>query len=82
MLSFFLGGGSVCEDVLSEIALLDKIFKVFTEGPTLRSLVSFAVMEGAIVFRSGTSRVTRFCFQTHHPGLIFDGFENILNQEF
>ena len=44
-LSFCLRGGSRCEDVLLEIALLDEIFKVLMEGSTLRSLVSLAVVE-------------------------------------
>ena len=60
LLSFCLKGGSGCEDILSEIALLDKIFKVLTERPALRSLVSFSVMEGTIVLRSRASRVVCF----------------------
>jgi len=61
LLSFYLERGSGCEDVLSEIVLLDNIFKV-TEGSTLRSHVSLVVIEGAVVLRSGTSRVVLFCF--------------------
>ena len=50
LMSFFLKRDSECEDVFSEIALLDKIFKVLTEGPALRSLMSSAIMEGAVFF--------------------------------
>ena len=55
LLSFCLGRDSGCEDVLSAIALVDKIFKVLTEGSILRSL-SFDVMEEVVVLHSGTSR--------------------------
>jgi len=81
MLSFYLGGGSGCENVLSEIALLEKIFKVLTVGPTLRSSVSLAVMEGTIVSRSRTSKVMCFCLRVLHPKLTFDGFEDVLDRE-
>ena len=81
LLFFYLGGDSKCEDVLSEIALLDKIFNVPTEGPTLRSPVSFVVMEGAVVLRSRTSMVVWFCFWTLYLGLTFDDFEDILDRE-
>ena len=46
LLSLCPGGGSGCKDVLSEITLLDKIFKILTEGLTLRCSVSLAVVEG------------------------------------
>jgi len=81
LLSFCLGG-SGCENVLSEIVLLDKIFKVLTEGPSLGSLVPLAVIKGAVVFRSGTSRVVLFCCWTLHPGLTLDGFEDVLIESF
>jgi len=42
---FYLGGGSGCEYVLSDITLLDKIFKILAERPILRSPISFAVMK-------------------------------------
>jgi len=44
-LSFCLEGGSGCEDVLLEIALLDEIFKVLSERPVIRSSVSLVVVE-------------------------------------
>ena len=87
--SFCLGGGSehvseeatdMSEDVLSEIALLDMIFKVLTKGPTLNSLVSFTIIEGAIVLRSRTSGVIWFCFRMLYSGLTFDGFEDVLDR--
>jgi len=58
-----------------------KIFKVLTEGPTLRSLVSFAIMEGTVVSRFGTNMVVCFCLRTLHPGLTVDGFEDVLDRE-
>ena len=47
----------------------------------MRSLISLAVMERGIVLRFGTSTGVRFCFQMLHPGLVFDGFEDVLNRE-
>ena len=79
LLSLCLGGGSGCKDVFSEITLLDKIFKILTEGPTLRSSVPLAVVEGTIVSRSGTSMVVYFCLRMLHTGLTLDGFEEVLN---
>ena len=81
LLFFCLGEDFGCKNVLSKIALLDKIFKVLTEGSTLRRLVSFAVMEGAVVLRSGTSRIVWLCFRTLHSGLTFDGFKDIMDRE-
>ena len=69
LLSFYLGGSSGCEDVFSEIDLLDKIFKVLTKGATLRSLMSSAVMKGAVVLCFKTSRVVWFCIRVLYPGL-------------
>ena len=57
LLSFCLRRGSECEDVLSEITLLDKIFNILREGPSLRSFVSSAAMEGAVVLYSRMSLV-------------------------
>ena len=45
-------------------SLLDMVFEVLTEGLSLRSLVSLVVMEGAVVFCSGMSRVVWLCFFT------------------
>ena len=49
---FCLRGSSGCKDVFPKISLLDKIFEMLVEGPTLGSLVSLAVIEVAVVFRS------------------------------
>ena len=68
-------------NVLSEITLLDKIFKVFIEGLTLGCLVSLVVMKGAVVLRSGTSRVVLLCFRMLQPGLTLDVFKDILDRE-
>jgi len=48
-----------CKNVLSEIALLEKIFKVLAERPILRSSVSFVIVEGTLVsfFRASRARV-------------------------
>ena len=54
---FLLGGSSKCTGVFLKITLPDKIFQILAEGPALESLVSLAVMEGAIVFRSGMSKI-------------------------
>ena len=43
MLSFYLERGFECENVLSEITMLDEIFKVLMKGPALRSSVSLVV---------------------------------------
>ena len=79
LLSLYLGGGSGCEDVFLEIALLDKIFKIFTEGPTLRSSVPLAIVERTIFSRSGTSRVVYFYLWTLHPRLSLDDFNDVLD---
>ena len=81
LLSFCFKEGCGCENVLSKIALLVKIFKVLAEESALRSPVSFFVMKGAIFLCSGTSRIVWFCFQMLYLGLIFDDFEDVLNQE-
>jgi len=79
LLPFCLGGGSGCEDVLSEIALLDKIFKVLTERPTLRSSMSFVGMNSSLSLRY--ERVVCFCVLTPHPGLTLNGLEYVLDWE-
>jgi len=56
-LSFYFRGGSGYENILLDISLLDKIFKVLMEGPALRGPVSLVVMERAVVLRSRMSRV-------------------------
>jgi len=81
-MSFCLGGGSGCKNVLLEIALLDKIFKILAERLTLRSLVPLVVVEGTIVSCFRASRVARVCLRVLHPGLTFDDFEDVLNREF
>jgi len=80
LLSLCLEGGSECEDVLSEIGLLNKIFKILTKGWTLRSSMSLVVMEEIVVSCSETSRVMCFCLRTFHPGLTLNGFEDVLDQ--
>jgi len=50
-----LEGGFGCENVFSEMTLLDKIFKILTEGPALKSLVSLVVVDGSAVSRSDAS---------------------------
>ena len=60
LLSFCLGGGFGCEDVLSEISLLDKIFKVLTGRSALRSSMSLVAVEGTVVSHFGASRVVFF----------------------
>jgi len=81
LLFFCLRGGSEYRDIFSEIALLDKIFKVLAERPTLRSSVSFVVVERTIVSHFGANSIIRVCLWTLHPGLTFDGFEDVLDQE-
>jgi len=80
-MSFCLEGGFGCKNVLSVITLLDKIFKVLTEGSALISLVSLSVVEGTVVPRCGTSRVVCFCLRMLHLGLTFVGFEDTLDRE-
>jgi len=57
VLSFCFRGGSGCEDILLEIALLDMIFNVLTERPTLSSLMSPLVMKRAVFLLFGTRRI-------------------------
>jgi len=45
------------------------------------SLVSLALMEGAVVFRFEMSRIMRLRFRTLHLGLTFDGFEDVMDWE-
>ena len=59
---------------------MNKIFKILVEGPTLGSLVSFAIME-RVVLRSGTGRTMLLRFQMLHPGLTLESFEEILDRE-
>jgi len=61
--------------------MLDKIFKVFMGGPTLRSPMPHAVIVGAVFLRFETSRVVLLYFWTFHPGLTLDGFEDVLDRE-
>ena len=71
----------MCKDVFSEIALLEKIFKILTEESIMRSLMPLVVVERTIVSRSGMSRVVYFCLRTLYPGLSLDGFEDVLDLE-
>ena len=80
-LSVCLRESSECKNVLSEITLLDKIFKVPVERLALRSSMFLVIMEGTIVSRFGASRVAHVCLRTLHPGLTFDDFEDILDRE-
>jgi len=77
-LSVCLRESSECKNVLSEITLLDKIFKVPVERLALRSSMFLVIMEGTIVSRFGASRVAHVCLRTLHPGLTCDGFEDSL----
>jgi len=61
--------------------LLDKIFEILAEGSTLGSPVSLEIMERAVVLRFGTGSILLLRFQTLHPGLTLDGFEDVLNRE-
>ena len=61
--------------------LLVNVFEKLAEGPTLKNLVSLAIMEKAIVL-SGMGRIMLFQFQILHPGLNLDGFEDVLDREF
>ena len=82
MLSFCLRrGGSRCKDVFLKVFLLDKTFKILAEGPTLENPVSFAVMDGAVVFRSGMNRSVCLHFQRFNLGLALDGFEDVLDRK-
>ena len=40
-----------------------------------------AIKERAVIFRSETGRIMLLWFQTLHPVLTLDGFEDVLNQE-
>ena len=65
----------------SQDSLVDKIFVVLMERPTLSGMMSLAVMIEAVAFHSRASRVVWPCFQTLHSELTFDGFEDILDRE-
>jgi len=81
LLSFCLRGSYGCKDVFSKIFLPGKIFEILAEGPVLESSVSFAALEGVVVFRSGMSTIVWLCFRTLHPGLALDSFEDVLDRE-
>ena len=61
--------------------LLDKIFEILAEGSTLGSPVLHVIMERVVVLRSRTGRIMLLRFQTLQPGLILDGFEDVLDRE-
>ena len=67
LLSFCLGGSFVCESVFLKISLLDKTFEILMKGLTMESLVSLVVMEGAVVFHFGISKIVWLRFRTLHP---------------
>jgi len=50
------------------------------QGLILRSLVSLAVMEEAVVLRSRASRIVWLYFWMLHPALTLDGFEDVLDR--
>jgi len=61
---------------------LDKIFEILAEGSTLGSPVLLVIMERVVVLRSRTGRIMLLRFQTLHPGLTLDGFEDVLDRAF
>ena len=75
----FLSGTLLRVYVLSKIFLLDKIFEIFEDGPTLGSSVSFAIMERTVVLRSGMGIIMLLRFQTLHSGLTLDSFVDVLD---
>ena len=66
------GGCFECENVLFEKILLDKLFQVFPEGPTVDDLVSLGVMVGSIFSCSENVGSYRICLEclTHGWSLI------------
>jgi len=70
-----------CEDVFFLEALLNELFQVLLEGPTVDSLVPFGFMVGAILLRIGTRGIVLDWFCTSDLWLVLDVVEDLVDRE-
>ena len=76
-----LGCSSECKNVYLKIPLLDKVFEIHAAGRTLGSLMPLAIMERAVILRTGTGWTVLLWLMTLHPRLTLDSFEDVLDRE-
>jgi len=70
------------ENILLEEALLDKLFQVSSEVPTVNSLVPFTVIVQAVLLRPGQWQIGLDRLWASDPWLIFESVEDFIDQEF
>ena len=69
------------EDVLFEEILLDELFQVLSEGPTMNGLVSLVVIVGAIFFYSRKRRIVPDWSRALNTQLVLKGVEDLGDRE-
>ena len=69
------------EDELSEISLMNKIFKMLHKGITLNSVVPPAIMVGTILICSRMGWIMLGCLRGLHLGLFLDGAKDLVNRK-
>jgi len=69
------------EDILFEEVLLDELFQIPSEGPTMVDLVPFAVMVATVFFRPEKQGIVLNWSRASYPWLVFDGIENLVDWE-
>ena len=82
--SIELSGSKDCfgsEDVLFEEPLLDELFHVLQGGPAMDSLMSLAVMIGAIIFCSEKWGIVLDYSQPTNPRLVLKGVKDLIDEE-
>ena len=73
----FLGS----KDVLFEEALLDELFQIPSEGPTIDDLVPFTFVVGAVFLRPGKRRIVLDRLRAFDPRWILEGVEQFVDRE-
>ena len=69
------------KDVLFEKVMLDMLFQVLSEGPTVDDLVSLTIMAGAIYFCSRKREIIQDWSRTPNPQLVVVGVEYLVDGE-
>ena len=72
---------SMSEDELSEISLMNKIFKMLHKGITLNSVVPPAIMVGTILICSRMGWIMLGWLRGLHLGLLLDGAKDLVNRK-
>ena len=68
-------------DIFFEDALLNELFQVLSEGPTVDGLVPFGFVVGAVFLRSEKRGIVLDLSWTSDPWLILDGVEDLIDRE-